>query len=98
MSDNGEISPEGRAARFAQWEEIGVEAIRADLESGGHQYVGGPPEVHVLAWEWVLMKDGQKVAAAKEVVSLRPTLYGVSIDLKEVGRKIKRWLRRDSRP
>jgi hypothetical protein len=44
------------------------------------------------------MQDEQNAAAANEVVSLRPTFYGVGVDLKEAGRKIKRWFRRTRAP
>jgi hypothetical protein len=60
-----EISPEGRAARFAQWDKIGLDRIKADLETGGHRLVGGPPAVRELAWEWVHLREAEKEAAAK---------------------------------
>jgi hypothetical protein len=32
--------------------------IRTDLEAtGGLRFVGGPPSVRKLAWEWVRMKE-----------------------------------------
>jgi hypothetical protein len=48
-----EISEEGRSARFARWEEIGIERIKAD----GHQFVGGTQAVRDLAQEWVRQKE-----------------------------------------
>jgi len=48
MNRDDEISEEGKQARFARWEEIGVDAIKADLLAGGHQLVGGPPSVRKL--------------------------------------------------
>ena len=34
MSSGGEISEKGKRARFARWEEIGVDLIKADLLAG----------------------------------------------------------------
>jgi hypothetical protein len=36
-----EISEPGRQARFKRWEEFGLDRVKADLLSGGHQLVGG---------------------------------------------------------
>jgi hypothetical protein len=88
MSDY-KIREEGKRARFAQWEKIGVERIKADLLAGGHRLVGGPPAVRELAWEWVRKKE----AEAREVVTLKPGLWGVSIDIKEIWRRIIRRFR-----
>jgi hypothetical protein len=46
---NDIISEEGRRARFDQWEKIGLDRIKADLENGGWQVVGGTPAVRDLA-------------------------------------------------
>jgi hypothetical protein len=87
MADD-EISEQGRQDRFARWEKIGVERIKADLLSGGHSLVGGPPAVRELAWEWVRMKE-QEALKANEIVALKPTIYGVGIDLRALWRKIR---------
>jgi len=58
MSDD-EISEDGRQARFDQWEKLGVDRVKADLANGGHQIIGGPPQVRDLAWEWVRMKESE---------------------------------------
>jgi len=84
------ISEEGKRERFARWEKIGVERIKADLLAGGDRLVGGPPAPRDLAWEWV----GTKEAEAKEVITLKPTLWGNSVDLKELGRRLRRRLKR----
>jgi hypothetical protein len=42
MADD-EISKEGREVRFAQWEKLGLDAIKQDLATGGYRLVGGPP-------------------------------------------------------
>jgi len=90
MSNEDEISEEGKHARFARWEAIGVDRIKADLLAGGHQLVGGPPAVRELAWEWVRKKQ----AEAREAVTLKPTLRGFSVDLKELWRRGFRRFRR----
>jgi hypothetical protein len=91
MADD-EISEEGRRARFARWEAIGVDRIKADLLDGGHRLVGGTPAVRKLAWEWVRMKEAEQheEAERRELVTLKPTLWGNSIDLKELWRRIAR--------
>jgi hypothetical protein len=81
-----EISEEDKQARFARWEEIGVDRIKADLLAGGHQLVGGPPAVRKLAAEWVRMTE----AKGREIVTLKPSLWGFAIDLKEIGRRVVR--------
>jgi hypothetical protein len=89
MLDN-EISEEGRRARFARWEQLGLDQVKHDLPNGGHRVVGGPPSVRRLAWEWVRMKEAELAKAQEkspEVVTLKPGLYGMSVDLKEVGRR-----------
>ena len=52
-----QINEEGRQARFARWEQMGLDRVKADLLSGGHREIGGPPAVRELAWEWVRMKE-----------------------------------------
>ena len=132
MADD-EISEEGRRARFAQWEKLGLDQVKHDLLNGGHRVVGGPPQVRALAWEWVRQKEAERDGvtrapgnateetltlggevgdcgmigasitltgpdAAKfkeaarepnEILTLKPTIYGIGVDLKEVGRRIR---------
>lgn len=57
------ISQEGRKARFEIWEKLGVDRVKADLANGGHQTIGGPPQVLELAWEWVRMKESEAARA-----------------------------------
>jgi hypothetical protein len=90
MSSGYKINEEGKRARFAQWEKFGVDRIKADFLAGGYRLVGGPPAVRDLAWEWVRKKE----AEAREVVTLKPGLWGVSIDIKEIWRRIARRFRR----
>jgi hypothetical protein len=85
------ISEQGRKARFEQWEKIGVERVRQDLLNGGHFCVGGPKYVQDLAWEWLQMKQDAKAKShehQKEIVTLKPTLWGMSLDIKEAWRRI----------
>jgi hypothetical protein len=97
-----EISQEGRIARFGDWEKRGVDVIKADLLQGGTRFVGGPPAVRYLAWEWLRAKEAEQAkisdapAHAKpspELLTLRPTLWGIGVDLKEAGRRVGRWWR-----
>jgi hypothetical protein len=83
------ISEEGKRARFARWEKFGVDRIKADLLDGGHRLVGGAPAVRDLAWEWVRKKEAEQA----ELVTLKPTLWGVGIDLKAFGRWLARRFR-----
>jgi hypothetical protein len=53
-----------RNARFAKWEQYGIDAITSDLINGGRQLVGGTAAVRELAWEWVRMKEGQAMLPA----------------------------------
>jgi hypothetical protein len=55
-----EISDEGKAARFARWEQLGLDLVKSDLLNGGHLVVGGPLAVRELAWEWVRSKEGER--------------------------------------
>ena len=52
-----EISETGRQARFARWEKLGLDRVKADLLNGGHGVVGGSPAVRDLAWEWVRFRE-----------------------------------------
>lgn len=89
MTDE-EISEEGKRARFARWEQIAVDRIKADLLAGGHKLVGGPPAARELAARWVREKE----AGRREIVTLKPSFYGFGLDLKEIGRRIVRRLRK----
>jgi hypothetical protein len=87
---NDEINEEGKRARFARWEEMGVDRIKADLQAGGHREVGGTRAVRDLAWEWVRKKEAEQA----ELVTLKPTFWGVGIDLKAIGRRVIRRFKR----
>jgi hypothetical protein len=97
-----EISQEGRIDRFAAWEKRSVEVIRADLLQGGTRFVGGPPAVRDLAWEWVRTKEVERtkipdapplVKAPADLLILKPTLWGMGFDLREAWRRGRRWWR-----
>jgi hypothetical protein len=89
-----EISQEGRIERFARWEKHGVEAIKADLSVG-------PQAAQSLAWEWLDSKESPATQESPpnskpgELLSLKPGMWGVSIDLKELWRRGRRWLSRN---
>jgi hypothetical protein len=95
MADDEQISEAGRKARFERWEELGLDRVKADLLCGGHRLVGGPPAVHDLAWEWVRMKEAEHQQTSPpaqqktELLTLKPTIWGIGIDLKELGRRIR---------
>jgi hypothetical protein len=90
------ISEQGRRTRFERWETLGLDRVKADLENGGSQVIGGPPAVRDLAWEWVRMKEAGKAAAVSpqkptEILSLKPGAWGMNVDLKEAIRRGLRW-------
>ena len=75
-----------RQALIKHWEELGVELIKDDLRyTGGIMHVGGTRDTLALARTWVRWKE------RKEVFTLKPTFYGVSVDLKELGRRVWSW-------
>jgi hypothetical protein len=95
-----EFSEEGRKARFEQWEKYGVDRLKSDLQSRDpYRSVGSGPE-QKLAWEFVRMKEAEQAKAhtaeekPAEMVTLKPSIHGVSVDLKEVGRRIRRRLKK----
>lgn len=105
-----EISEEGRKARFEQWERLGLDRVKHGLLNDPHATIGGPPQVRELAWEWVRRKEAElaeqaeraraKAAEEKpaELVTLKPTFYGVGINLKEGARRIKERFERHKKP
>jgi hypothetical protein len=94
FADPSEISQEGRIGRFSQWEQRGVEVIKADLLQGGTRFVGGPPAVRDLKWEWVRSKetdgsqDSPAASKAGEILILKPSIWGFGIDLRALWRKV----------
>ena len=79
---------ESRKALIEYWEKLGVEQIKNDfLYTRGVMYVGGTQETQDLARAWIREKE------RKEVFTLKPTLWGVSVDLKELGRRISGWFK-----
>jgi hypothetical protein len=61
------IDEAGRQARFARWEQMGLDRVKADLvQTGGIREVGGSLDVRELAWEWVRMKEAEAQAAANQ--------------------------------
>jgi hypothetical protein len=87
------ISP----ARIANWERHGVDAIEADLANNqGVTYVGGPPGTREQALRWVRYKRSQQQDKRSEVLSLKPGVYGVSLDLKAAFKRAHDWWKRQN--
>ena len=85
-------------SRIANWESKGVDAIEADLKYGdGIRYVGGPPGTKEQAWRWVNYVRAQNQNTPPrpepEILTLKPGFAGVSLDLKAVFRRARRWWR-----
>jgi hypothetical protein len=56
-----------QAHRFEQWEKLGLNRVKSDLENtGGVREIGGTQEVRDLAWKWVQMKEAQTTTIARE--------------------------------
>jgi hypothetical protein len=70
-------------------------SVKSDLVADPYTWVGAKP-VQDLAWEFVRMKEAEQAAVAKpaEAVTLKPSIYGVGVDLKEVGRRIRGHLKK----
>lgn len=83
------MTPEKREARIARFEAWGIDRVKADLANGGHALVGGTLKVRELAHEWVRMKEAEAMEG-EEIFLLKPSLYGVGIDVKAAKRKIAR--------
>ena len=49
-----------RKRRIERFEQLGEETVRADMATGGHRYIGGPPEVRQLALDWLAEKERQR--------------------------------------
>jgi hypothetical protein len=95
MADDA-ISEEGRRAAFEQWEKLGLDQIRADLQNGIWRVVGGTQAVRELAWEWVRLKEAEQAAASSpqktaEILTLKPGVWGMNVDLKEAARRVVKW-------
>jgi hypothetical protein len=77
-----EIGPD----RIETWREWGVAAVEAELIHGGTG-VGlrsGSAEVQQMAWRWIRWeKEHATVPKLTDAVILKPTLFGVGVDLKK---------------
>jgi hypothetical protein len=98
FTEASEISQEGRIERFATWEKLGLERVKADLLNGGYRLVGGTPAIQALAWEWVRSRENVTVqispAKPAEMLTLKPGIWGINVDLKVLGRRVSAWWRR----
>ncbi len=71
----------GRQARFARWEQMGLDRVKADLvHTGGIREVGGAHDVRELAWEWVRMKEAQGAAKQKSPGVALPLISETRLD------------------
>lgn len=86
-----------KQARFQQWEKLGLDQVKHDLLNGGYRVVGGSPQVRKLAWEWVRIKEAEQAKTAQktdEILTLKPSLWGIGMNLKELWRQIRRRLKK----
>src|ERR1700686_784789 len=95
MAGEDAISEQGRKVRFERWERLGLDWVKHDLLQGGHQVIGGPPAVGELAWGGGGIKEAEHAAAGAQekparMVTFKPSIHGIGIDLKEAGRRIRR--------
>lgn len=94
------MTEEQRKVRHERWEALGLDRVKHDLLNGGFRLVGGSPEVREEAWAWVRSKEAAakgeaaQAAATKEVVTLKPGVWGFSIDLKQAWRALQEWWQR----
>jgi len=100
-----EFSEEGRKLRFEQWHKLGFDQVKSDLKIDPFPRIGSIT-VQALAREWVRTKEGEQTERARHqateekqasLVTLKPTIYGVGIDLHELGRRFQRRFRRERR-
>lgn len=75
-----------RKHHVERFEKCGPDIIRADLDRGGHQFLGGSPEVRELALEWLAEKEGRSPEAT-ETPSQSPWL----LNLPKLWRSIRKW-------
>lgn len=80
--------------RIAIWEKHGLEAVEADLTyNNGLTYVGGPPDIIEQAWRWVRFKKTRRQPQPPEILTLKPGIWGISVDLKALIQRVRRWRR-----
>jgi hypothetical protein len=80
--------------RIKYWEDAGVDADEADLKSNnGLTYVGAEQAIP-WAWRWVKYKRKQEQAVEPEILTLKPTVYGVGLDLKAAAKRGKSAIQR----
>jgi hypothetical protein len=73
---------------------LALNAVEADLKTNnGLTYVGAD---HAIpgAWRWVKYKREQERASQREVLTVKPGVYGVSVDLKALGKGVIQRLRK----
>jgi hypothetical protein len=59
-------------ARFEEFEKLGFDRVKSDLENtGGIRYIGGPLEKQEAAWKWLEIKKNQAKTNAERPPSAR---------------------------
>jgi hypothetical protein len=76
--------PYGRAAYNLIQEQLEVIKLARGV-------LGAPPASHVLDTAVVNDVVGLSEGKQKEVITLKPGIWGMSIDLKELGRRVRNW-------
>ena len=74
-----EFSEEGRKARFEQWEKLGLDRVKSDLQSDPYRRVGSG-DVQNLAWEWVRIKEAEMGLKETDREAALRGLYSSSLD------------------
>jgi hypothetical protein len=68
------MTPEKRASKFAHWETLRLEIVKADLARGGHGVVGGNPETRKVAREFALIGTWEGGSYIEETLTGHPHL------------------------
>ena len=76
--------------RHARWEELGEDAIRADMKNGGHGLVGGSLEVRQEARNWLKAKKEARETKTEKTETTRFVL-GSAIGLLAIFATIALW-------
>ena len=84
------MDEEKKNSRHTRWEELGEDAIRADMENGGHGLVGGSPEVRQEARNWLKEKNEARETKTEKTGTTRFAL-GSAIGLLAIFVSIVLW-------
>ncbi len=74
-----------KAIRYAHFERLGFDRVKADMEqTGGMRDIGGPPELRELAWQWLREKEARRLVGSK-----KNDTYSIQGDVSETYRTVK---------